>query len=38
MREPVRDDAGLAGTGAGENEERALGMEYGLSLLRVEAD
>ena len=36
MRDPMRDDARLARTGAGQNQQRAVGMENGFLLFRVE--
>jgi hypothetical protein len=37
VRDAMRDDSGFAGTGAGEDEERAFGMLDGLTLTGVEA-
>ena len=36
VRDPVREDAGLAGAGAGQDQQRALGRGDGAGLLRVE--
>ena len=36
VRDPVGEDPGLAGAGAGQDEERALGRRDGAGLLRVE--
>ena len=36
-RDPRRQHAGLSRTGAGEHEQRAVDVEHGLALRRVEA-
>jgi hypothetical protein len=36
MRHPVRDDARLAGPGAGQDEQRPVLVEYGFTLRRIE--
>jgi hypothetical protein len=36
VSDPPGDDAGLPGAGAGEDEERPLSMEHGLTLGRVQ--
>ena len=36
MRGAMRDDAGLAGPGAGQDQERALAVQHRLPLFRIE--
>ena len=36
VRDPVRDDACLAGAGAGENQHRTVGVHHGLALFGIQ--